>query len=231
MIPVLGGHWGANEITQEISSFLNAIPVITTASELFNKISVETIARKLIAKVENPEAIVKINSAILKGQEVCVDGFKFDGLNEGDSCHFIITTTEKDYPGKVVVRLSPSPLHIGIGSKKEVDVDLIERGVREVLSKLSIPLDRVSSISSIREEVSEVARRLNKRFMLYSKDEVNSFSNPCLTPQSEKLKEVGIKGVAEICALMSARENPRLVLRKLKIGNSATLAIATGGNT
>ncbi len=231
VIPVLGGHWGANDIAQEISSFLKGMPVITTASELFNKVSVEAIARKLVAKVENPDAIVKVNSALLKGEEVCTDGFRLDGLDEGDHCSFVITVMKKDYPGKKVVRLSFLPLHIGIGSKKEVDVDLIEKGIREVLTKLDIPLSRVWDISSIRVEVGEVAKRLGKPFVLYGKEQINSFSNPCLTPQSEKLKEVGIKGVAEVCALMSAGENPRLVLRKVKIGSSATLAIATSEQT
>jgi cobalt-precorrin 5A hydrolase len=226
--PILGGHWGANEIAKEISSILGGKPIITTASEIFGKDSVESIARRLVAKIVNPEAIVKINSAILRGEEICTDGFSIQGMREGKDCKYIITTSNFQDPNKVVLKLRLLPLHVGIGSKREVDVNLIYSGLMEALSKMNIEPSRISSISSVREEVGKVAEMLKVKFILYNLEEIRIFSNPCLTPQSEKLKEVGVKGVAEVCALMSSGLNPRLVLRKVKLSKSATIAIATG---
>ncbi len=228
VVPVLGGHWGANEIAEELSSFLRASPVITTASELFKRESVEYIAKRTVSRIVNPEQIVKVNAAILRGEKVCTHGFNIDGMPEGEDCNFIITTLERDYPGKVVVRLKELPLHVGIGSKREVDTSLIERGIVDTVSRLGLNMSRISTISSIRRDVMKVAERLGVEFRLYNLEEVNSFSSPCLTPQGEKLKQLGIRGVAEVCALKSAGDRAKLVLRKVKLGNSATLAIAAG---
>ena len=70
IIPILGGHWGGNDIAKDLSKILNSQAIITTAAELKGKISVEKIAEMLIAKIINPEVIVKINSALLRDDEV-----------------------------------------------------------------------------------------------------------------------------------------------------------------
>ncbi len=63
-IPLLGGHHGANEIARKLSE-LGAIPVLTTATEVHGKPSVEGIAYKLGCEIFNKESTVAVNCALL----------------------------------------------------------------------------------------------------------------------------------------------------------------------
>jgi cobalt-precorrin 5A hydrolase len=63
-IPLLGGHHGANEVARKISE-LGAIPVLTTATEVHGKPSVEGIADRLGCKIFNKESTVAVNCALL----------------------------------------------------------------------------------------------------------------------------------------------------------------------
>ncbi len=63
-IPLLGGHHGANDMVRRISE-LDVIPVITTATEVHNKNSVEGIAKKLGYDIVNRDSTLKVNCALL----------------------------------------------------------------------------------------------------------------------------------------------------------------------
>ncbi len=63
-IPLLGGHHGANEVARKISE-LGAIPVLTTATEVHGKPSVEGIAGRLSCQIFNKESTVAVNCALL----------------------------------------------------------------------------------------------------------------------------------------------------------------------
>lgn len=63
-IPLLGGHHGANELARQISE-LGAVPVLTTATEVHGKPSVEGIAERLGCEIFNKESTIAVNCALL----------------------------------------------------------------------------------------------------------------------------------------------------------------------
>lgn len=63
-IPLLGGHHGANELARQISE-LGAVPVLTTATEVHGKPSVEGVADKSGCEIFNKESTVAVNCALL----------------------------------------------------------------------------------------------------------------------------------------------------------------------
>jgi cobalt-precorrin 5A hydrolase len=63
-IPLLGGHHGANELARKISE-LGAVPVLTTATEVHGKPSVEGISDRLGCEIFNKESTVTVNCALL----------------------------------------------------------------------------------------------------------------------------------------------------------------------
>ncbi len=63
-IPILGGHHGANEIAKKLAE-LGAVPVLTTATEVHGKPSVEGIADRLGCDIFNKESTVAVNCALL----------------------------------------------------------------------------------------------------------------------------------------------------------------------
>lgn len=235
IIPIIGGHWGANEMAIELSKILENNAIITTASELLNKPNVEQIAKRLIAKILNPEMIVKINSAFLRDEKVCflskdfIINIPLIKYGYDEECKYIITTDEEfKNNDKYVIYLKPLNLTLGIGSKRKIDIENLFENIERILRKYEIDKKRIKIIASIREEFKELAKKFNAEFRLISYKQIEEFSNPCLTPPSKKLVELGLKGVAEIAALIAAGgRNARLVLRKIPINNEATVAIAS----
>jgi len=145
VIPLLGGHWGANDIARDLSVILNSTPIITTAAELKGKLSVEKIANILVAKILNPENIVKINAVLLRDEYVCVDGvdinvtFPENIRINSEECNYIVSLrNDKEYKDKIVVWLKPLKISIGVGSKKDVKIDEIRDGIYKVLERLNL---------------------------------------------------------------------------------------------
>jgi len=64
-IPLTGGHHGANELARKLSG-LGAVPVITTATEVHDRPSVEGIADTLGCEVVNRESTKSVNCAMLE---------------------------------------------------------------------------------------------------------------------------------------------------------------------
>lgn len=77
-IPLLGGHHGANELARQISE-LGAVPVLTTATEVHGKLSVESIADSSGCEIFNKESTIAVNCALLD-QDVKVFEVKGPGI-------------------------------------------------------------------------------------------------------------------------------------------------------
>ncbi|RAP52354.1 MAG: cobalamin biosynthesis protein CbiG, partial [Methanosphaera sp. rholeuAM270] len=74
VISMLSGHFGgANDLTVKIANILDSTPVITTSTDVNNKIGIDSIAKRYYCNLENPENIKFINRALV--QNVKVDLF------------------------------------------------------------------------------------------------------------------------------------------------------------
>ena len=73
VISLLSGHYGgANELARIIAKGIGGTAVITTASEVTGKQSVDELARTLHLTIQNPESLVAVNSAIVNGDHLVV---------------------------------------------------------------------------------------------------------------------------------------------------------------
>src|SRR4030067_1106231 len=73
VISLLSGHYGgANELTRLIANGIGATPVITTASDVMGKQSIDELARVLHLKIINPGSLVAVNSAIVNGEKLVI---------------------------------------------------------------------------------------------------------------------------------------------------------------
>lgn len=68
VIPLLSGHMGgANELAQLIAERLNSLPVITTASDVEGKFSVDVFAQRNGFSIVNREVVKEVTGKILSG--------------------------------------------------------------------------------------------------------------------------------------------------------------------
>jgi cobalt-precorrin 5A hydrolase len=73
IISLLSGHYGgANELTKIIAEGIGGTAVITTATDVTGKLSVDDLARCLHLSIQNPESLVAVNSAVVNGDHMVV---------------------------------------------------------------------------------------------------------------------------------------------------------------
>ena len=71
VISTLSGHLGgANKLTQKIADLIGATPVITTSTDVNNKLGIDVIAKDLFLSIDNTKEILFFNKAILEGNEI-----------------------------------------------------------------------------------------------------------------------------------------------------------------
>jgi cobalt-precorrin 5A hydrolase len=207
-IPILGGHHGGNELVRRLEG-MGIIPVITTATEVMGKDSVESMAKALGCRIVNRESTKKVNTALLeKDVEVlCIKGPK-------------ILLVDND-----VSVLKRNGLVVGIGANRGVSKSEVTEAVISALSEIDAGIDDVICFASavIKENekgIIDAAVSFGKEVKFVPHDIINSIK----TPTSSKAKALGLSGVCEPAALALSEEN--VLLLKKRIYGNVTIAIA-----
>ena len=115
IISLLSGHMGgANEMTLYISNLINSNPVITTATDVNKKSSLDMIAKSLNAHIDNfRDNVLKVNSMIVNNAEVHIyidgnykinyQGFTlYDDKTDLDKVKSLVVVTNKKDINKIL---------------------------------------------------------------------------------------------------------------------------------
>ena len=242
VIPLLSGHIGAaNETALYLSNRLNAVPVITTATDTRGLFSVDVFAKKNGLKIINRSGIKEVSSGLLKTGRISMSisyDIAFDKDNipaeiditeyppEND-CDVIIGYNE-EYFSRALLALLPQKYILGIGCKKDTDIYKIDRVVKKRLSEKNIGMDEIAAVASIDLKAREYgllcyASGNRLPFITFSAKELEEargeFSG------SEFVK--GITGVSNICerAAVLCADNGKLILPKYA-EDGVTVAVA-----
>jgi cobalt-precorrin 5A hydrolase len=215
-IPILGGHHGGNEIAKKLAD-AGLIPVITTATEVMGKYSVEGIADSLACRIINKDSTKKVNMALLETDVEVLDikGPKIVVVEDNVS---VLKKNDKSIPWR-------NGLVVGIGANRGVARSEVIEAIIEGLSEMDAGIDDVKYFASamIKENekgIIEAAEAFGKELKFVPHEIINSIKPP--TPS--KANSIGLTGVCEPAALALSDEK-ELILKKRKYGN-VTIAIA-----
>lgn len=137
VIPVLSGHiGGANELSSRIASAIGAMPVITTATDINEKFSVDIYAKENGLELPGKAEIVEISSKVLAGASV-----KIRNRAEEDSVY--ITIDDAEY------RLLRKPYVLGIGCKKGIRRSQFEGYINSVLQDYRLSMSDIGLVATI----------------------------------------------------------------------------------
>lgn len=247
-IPILSGHiGGANELALQISGILDAIPVITTATDINNVFAIDTWAKSQGLHILNPECIKLVSSKLLKGKSIHVKSdYPIQGnlpknvfindlkdSNEEDICNdydVIIAheIKENEYERDALL-LIPQVITVGIGCRKDTPFENIEKSILNILEKENISILALNAIASIDKKKSEkgiieFAKKYGLPFNTYSAEELNSLEGDFT--KSEFVKSVvKVDNVCERSAIIESNGN--LIRRKDTCdGAGVTIALA-----
>lgn len=232
-IPLLSGHiGGANALAKKLAEITGATPVITTATDINNRFSVDSWAAKQGYVISSMKRAKDVSAAILERDIPLHSDFPIIGelpngvvtRKRGSLGICISYRTEEPY--EQTLRLIPKNLHLGIGCRKGTAKEAISEAVNKVLMENKIDFRAIRCIASIDLKATEKGlldywMEAGIPITFYTAEELQEVKDD-FTP-SEFVKSVtGVDNVCERAALIGA---DKLIVRK-QAWNGVTVAIA-----
>jgi cobalamin biosynthesis protein CbiG len=241
-ISLLSGHiGGANALAHEIADCVGARAVITTASDVQGKVSLDLWAEGKNLFVENPGKLNAISANIVNDRMVRVFSelafrpetvpAELTIVGEAEGADVIISSRLLE---SRALFLRPRNLIAGIGCNRGTRKEEIASVVAEIMQNEKLSPHSLKSIASIdlkRDETGllEYAQENRLDIDFFSAEELNHVSSNNKLSRSETvMTATGAVAVAEPAALLAARtasDDYSLIVTKQKRGN-VTLAIA-----
>ncbi len=233
VIPLLSGHiGGANALARTLAEALGAQCVITTATDVNHRFSVDTWATENGYLLSSMAAAKAVSAEILERDvpllsELPVLTPLAPGLIPGETGSVgIYIGWEKKEPFDVTLRLIPRVLHLGVGCRRGTSEETIRDAVEGVLTSAGIDPAAIRCAASIdlkKDEAGLLAycERRGWPLAFYSAEELKALPGS-FTPSEFVTKITGVDNVCERSALMGAE---RLILHKTAV-NGVTVALA-----
>ena len=245
VISLLSGHLGgANELALEVSHILEAIPVVTTATDLHEKFAVDVFAKQNNCHIFRMKEAKEVSAALLAGKQV---GFYSEFPWEGELPEGLIwwdgketgrqkkpeigiaVTIHKDcQPFVSTTHVVPQAAVLGMGCRKGKEPEAVECAARECLEKNQIYPEALWCLASIdvkKEEAGLLAlsQKLEIPFLTFSSEELleveGEFTSSAFVKQT-----VGVDNVCERSALKAAHTGHIIEKKQGKEGVTTALA-------
>ena len=248
VISVLSGHLGgANELTEEIASKLDSVPVITTAADVNKTIAVDLVGKEFGWKIDDESTVTRVSAYMVNEEKIGIfqdtgrkDWYKklpvnvkmFEGMEEmtryGARGFLIISDRmlEWDFMKDSVVYRPPS-LVIGVGLHWNTPKETIIKGIGVCLEKYGLSLKSVFKLASIKKDndvqgLIEAGKELGIGIEYVDRKELTGIQAP--NPSATVKAFEGTASVSEAAAIKVS--HGELVVEKQKFPPNLTIAIA-----
>lgn len=154
-VSLLSGHIGkANALTMKIADILRAVPVITTATDIGKRFSPDSFATANDLHICEMETAKDIAAAVLNNEKIGLHSeYPVENLpecfTENSDIGIEISENISCNPFKKTLHLVPKNIVVGIGCRRNTDVNALENFILENLAKNNIRLWQISSINTI----------------------------------------------------------------------------------
>ncbi len=236
-ISLLSGHLGgANEATHEIANRLGAQAVITTSSDVNNKVAVDMIAKNNGMAISDMEACKDITALLVNSKPVAIVGdiplgkrppYYQDSI-EGAQGAVVISNKANARCEIPFVQLIPRNIIIGAGCRRGTSPEEMKSFVLEELGKLELNLNSIKTVASIdiksdEAAIIKLAETLNAEKVFFTSEELNEVSH--LFKASDFVKSItGTTSVSEASAYLAGNRKGKMLLAK-KARTGMTLSI------
>ena len=233
VVPLLGGHRGANDLAGRLAAALGGMAAITTAGD--RRFGVALDAPPAGWRLANPQDYKGFAAALLGGATVRLDGaaawLAEARLPWGDDARLTVLATDavaSGGPDRLVYH--PMTLAVGVGCERNTAPKTLIALVRSALAEAGLAEGAVAGVFSLDLKADEaavhaVAAALDVPARFFPADRLEAETPRLANPSDVVFREVGCHGVAEGAALAAAGPHADLVLPKRK-GAGVTCAIA-----
>ncbi len=230
IVPLLGGHHGANDLARIISEHFEIAPAITNTSDTLLNVEFDN----------PPEGWVRadnlnfrhIVSQLASDPRVKISGFapwlRAGNLIESDDAknEILITELELEWDDPRLI-YHPKTLAIGIGCERGTSYSEIEGLVRKTLRENGLSHSSIASYATIdlKENELGLVQAYGSLIRIFSTEELLAQESKIKNPSELVRQEVGTPSVAEAAALAAAGPDSVLIVEKTK-SERATVAVA-----
>ncbi len=227
VVPLLGGHRGANRLAAQIAEALGATAAVTTAGDVAMNVALDEPPAGY--RLANPEDAKTAMAAMLAGEGVTVTGDNiFDIDATGGAVELIVTDAPAEAGAKRLV-YHPQNHVLGVGCARNADPAELWQSVKATLDGAGIAEGAIACVATIdlkadEPAMNQLAARLGVPLRLFTAAELEAQHVP--NPSDVVFAEVGCHGVSEGAALAVA--GGQIVVEKTKTANT-TCAVAKVG--
>jgi cobalt-precorrin 5A hydrolase/precorrin-3B C17-methyltransferase len=243
VVPLLGGHHGANNLARRVAGALNSHAAITTAGDVAFGVALDEPPAGW--RLANPEDAKPVMAALLGGAGAVIDGDlpwlalqtpspdpsprRGEGSADGDAVRLTATTAPvAGDASHLVYHLQQYTL--GVGCARNCPPEEMADLVARALAQANIAPGAVAGVFSLDLKADEpamnaLARNLGIPLRLFDAATLEAEAPRLANPSDIVFAEVGCHGVAEGAALAGAGTGAELIVEKLKSAN-ATVALA-----
>jgi len=235
VVPLLGGHRGANQIAQEIAQELGIDAAITTAGEL--RLGLALDAPPPGWRIATPERVKSLAAALLADEPVTlrVDAGSAAWLSQSsirfaEAADRAIWVTDRVRHDAEALVYHPPVLAVGVGCERGTPPAEIADLVRDTIDGHGLAPGAIALIASIDLKMDEPAvhalgETLGVPARFFSAAALEAETPRLANPSDLVFRETGCHGVAEGAALAAAGPDAVLLVAKTK-SRRATCAVA-----
>lgn len=228
VIPLLGGHRGANRLARVIAEALGAVAAITTAGDVALGVALDVPPPGW--RLVNPGDAKAAMAGLLAGSGVRVTGETpwLADLPSGDGLQ-ITCGMEPVQTGPDHLHFAPQRVTLGVGCARGCPPKELAGLVTRMLAGAGIAPESVASVNTLdlkadEPAVLELARSLGVPLRLFSAAQLEAEAPRLQNPSDVVFAEVGCHGVSEGAALAQVGPGGVLHMAKQKSAN-ATCAL------
>ncbi len=246
VISTLSGHLGgANKLTYKIADLIDATPVITTSTDVNNKLGIDVIAKDLYLSISDTKEILFFNKAILDGEEITFTlncdknyDYLFDYLeNVTLEMNVSFNYSDKVNTDEIHVQcgqheliLKEKKIVVGIGCRRGKECEKIHEGLVKSISDLNIHKSRINMLASAEikkdeQGILELSEKLNIPVNFVEIEKLKLFTSNDVARSEFVFSKFGIYGVCEPSALITAGFDSKLIYKKTSY-DGVTISVA-----
>lgn len=232
-VPLLSGHiGGGNDLALRLAEALGATPVITTATDINRKFSVDAWAAGKGLAITNLNAAKAVSAEILEHPVPLTTEFPIrtglpNGVVRGENGKIgICISCRKEKPFEETLLLVPPILHLGIGCRRGTPVENFREAVDLVLKEYHIHSKAIKQVTSIdiksnEEGLLAFCKERNLPTVFYTAEELWAVPGE-FTRSDCVLRYTGVDNVCERSSMIGAE---KLIVRKTVHGG-VTVAVS-----
>ena len=236
VVPLLGGHRGANRLARMIAKATGGVAAVTTAGDVSLGLALDEPPSGW--RLHNPAAAKAITRALLDGGPVglTVDAGNADWLTESGAVFTAAAPMAVRVTDKAITDcgddliLHPPVLALGVGCERGAEADELIGLAEKTLKDAGLAAGAVACVVSLDLKADEaavhaLAAHLNVPARFFSAAALEAEAPRLANPSDVVFAEVGCHGVCEGAALAAAGKDGVLVVEKKKSAR-ATCALA-----